>query len=690
MPVARPLTLRAALLIAGPGLSLLLPATAAAAAELQLKRVMLSTGGVGYYEYEARVEGTEQVRLDLRLDQMDDVLKSLVVFDDKGGGGRVEMPSRAPLIEIFRNLPIGPDAFATTQGLLAALKGAEVEVDGPVSATGRVLSVTPETLQRETATMTRHRVALMTQYGIVQFVLEEAETVQFKDPVLKGQIEQALAALARHRERDGRSLTITAQGEGARSLTVAFVVEAPLWKTSYRLSSADGRDTARMQGWAIIENASGQDWRDVELTLVSGNPVTFRQALYSAYYVSRPEIPVEVLGRILPNVDEGEMDVLGGGTAGRDSRLDAAGGALLAAPPPPPVPMAAAEDMMATMPYDASQTLVTGNRIAAETTEAATQVVFRIPGTVSVGNGQSLAVPIIDKDVPGARIALYQPQTHRRHPLAALRLTNDTGTGIPTGAVTLFEALAGGTAYVGDARLGTLPAGDTRYLSFALDQKTLIDSAQTREQTLTKATLAKGLMTLSVVDREITVYTLKAPANEARAVVIEHPREPGWAIVTPASEGIEMTDTAFRVPFALEAGQTAELRIVTELPREERITLVDLGFDYLEANMTNQQLTEPQRQAFAKMRDMRAKIDEAQARITRTSAERERIFKEQERIRENLRAVPPGSDLANRYLAELTAQEDQLAQLAIALRDAERARQVARDELANFVGELAL
>ena len=65
------------------------------------------------------------------MDQVDDVLKSIVVFDDKGNTGFVQLPSRAPLSDIFRGLPFGPAALESNAALIDALKGSEVSVRGP-------------------------------------------------------------------------------------------------------------------------------------------------------------------------------------------------------------------------------------------------------------------------------------------------------------------------------------------------------------------------------------------------------------------------------------------------------------------------------------------------------------------------------------------------------------------------------
>ena len=272
--------------VAGVAMGLVMVLADAAAAELTLKRVLLSTGGVGYFEHEAVIDGNATLELEVRLDQVDDVLKSIVVFDDKGGVGAISLPGREPLAQVFRDLPFGPEALVSRAALLNALRGARVRVAGDRLIEGRLLAVEPEVtrLPGDGGTITRHRVSLMAVSGLRQFILEDAETLEFIDPALGAQVEQALAAIAAHRAHDKRRLIIEMLGAGRRTVRVAYVVATPLWKATYRLilSPEGGEPSALLQGWAVIENMSGMAWDGVELTLASGNPVTFRQALYTA------------------------------------------------------------------------------------------------------------------------------------------------------------------------------------------------------------------------------------------------------------------------------------------------------------------------------------------------------------------------------------------------------------------------
>src|SRR5215469_8273440 len=109
------------------------------AADLALKRVMLSSAGVGYFEYEAEADGVSTLGLDVPLDQVDDVLTSLIVFDSAGGVGTVELPGRDVTRAEFGNLPFGPTALNSPVDYLNSLQGVEISVQGPRSMTGRIM-----------------------------------------------------------------------------------------------------------------------------------------------------------------------------------------------------------------------------------------------------------------------------------------------------------------------------------------------------------------------------------------------------------------------------------------------------------------------------------------------------------------------------------------------------------------------
>src|SRR5476651_1722298 len=360
----------------------------ATAQDLTLKRVMLSSAGLGYFEYEATVENDATLKLTVPLDQVDDVLKSLVVYDDKGGVGGLSLPGKEPLKQAFKDSPFDEAALQSPADFLSALKGAQVSVGGSRAVSGRIVSVQPETTSTKDGNTTtqRTRVTLLTEQGLQQFVLEDAENLQFADAALREKVAKALSAIQSNRAADSRTLELSTKGQSKRAIRVAYIVSVPVWKASYRMTlpSDAAAPKAALQGWATIENMSGQDWKGVELTLSSGRPVAFHQALYEAYYVMRPEIPVEVAGRLMPGVDRGAVT------------------AKAFAPPPPAMAPAPAAPIMRRE----AQAAPAGVAQAAdqlEATDAATQVTFKFPRGVDLANGRTLSIPILDRQVPAER-----------------------------------------------------------------------------------------------------------------------------------------------------------------------------------------------------------------------------------------------------------------------------------------------
>jgi hypothetical protein len=328
--------------------------------------------------------------------------------------------------------------------------------------------------------------------------------------------------------------------------------------------------------------------------------------------------------------------------------------------------------------------------VAAASKEAATQVTFRIPHAVSVTSGQSVLVPIIDRDIPGERVGLYQQSAHDKHPLAAVRLANDGETGLPAGVITLYETGTGGASYVGDAQLSTLPSGDERLVSFALDQKTLIDREVESKQAIAKGRIVRGVLELTYEVEQTTVYRIKAPAREGREVLIEHPRQQGWKIVKPDPKDVELTDDRYRIRRNIEAGKQAKVTVLLTMPRVQTVALTGQAKDFYLAYAGNGELSDKLRQALRRMAQLRDVVDTHQRRLQELEGERNRIHQEQKRIRDNLGRIPRDSDLHKRYLKKLNVQEDKLETILAETEETREAFNAANTALGDYIRGLEI
>ncbi|HEX4171287.1 MAG TPA: DUF4139 domain-containing protein [Acetobacteraceae bacterium] len=655
---------------------LLLGATPAFAADLTLKRVMLSSAGVGYFEYEAAVEGDATLGLDVPLEQVDDVLTSLVVFDSQGAVGAVELPGRDATHASFGNVPFGPDALRSPVDYLNSLQGVEITVAGPHPMTGRIVhadrvtETLPASPGQSQPVVQRTRVTILGDDGLRQFVLEDADSIQVTDPDLRARIGTALESLRREANQSARHLTLRSSGNGQRTVRVGYVVAAPLWKASYRLIlPAKEGDPARLQGWAVLENQSGTDWNGIALALQYGNPVTFRQAIYESYYVQRPEVPVEVLGRILPGVD----------TRARPAEFAAQKGAgAPAAARAIPAPAAPASDAEMAPP-----------EVAAQAAEGAEETLFQLPAPVTLSAGHSASVPVIDRNVPAERVDLATgPDIH---PLSAIRITNDTGTSLPAGVLALYDA-SGAAGFAGDARLGGLPADESRLLSFAQDLRTTVERSSSNESTLASLTASEGVLSVTTREREVLRLTISAPANEPRNVLVEIPKGGDRTLILEGAPvaGTQETATAWRVPVSLQPGEVRKLTAYLDrLERENTELLADNAQVVVEL-LNQQTLSQAARAALLHLAALRQDEATKRAAVDQLKAQQASVLQDEDRIRRNLAAVTPNDALHARLTRALDADESKLEQLSQAIEQATASADKAHQALADAARSLKL
>src|SRR5579864_5503742 len=291
------------------------------AARLPVTRVILYKNGVGYFEHAGRVRDSQDVNVDFTTAQLNDVLKSLTVLDlGKGRITGVSYNSTAPLEKRLGSLhlPIGENP--TTAQFLDALRGARVEVrNGSSSASGRLLSIEEREVTRggskndaadEENSSTKiglTQVSLVTDTGEVRlFDLTPSTTVRVVEKDVNDEVGKYLGLVASTRDQDVRRMTISTAGDGERNLLVSYISEVPVWKSTYRIVIPN-EGKPLLQGWAIVDNTVGEDWNDVELSLVAGAPQSFVQELSQPYYTRRPVVPLPENAMLTPQTHEATM-----------------------------------------------------------------------------------------------------------------------------------------------------------------------------------------------------------------------------------------------------------------------------------------------------------------------------------------------------------------------------------------------
>src|SRR5882757_8036472 len=272
-----------------------------------VKAVVLFSSGVGYFEHFGTVKGSGSTELRFKTQQINDILKSLVLQDMDGGKvTTISYPSQDPIAKTLRSFQIDITSNPSLGDLLNQLRGAKVKATaGAENLEGTILGLEKKQKPAGDKGTVEVWVLNLISGGTIRSVeLDQVSKLELEDPQLQEELGKALTALSQARDQDKKPVTINFNGEGERHVRLGYVVETPIWKTSYRLVMGDAKDPKQakhsLQGWAIVENQTDNDWNDVQLSLVSGRPISFIQDLYHPIYIPRPLVFPNVYASLRP------------------------------------------------------------------------------------------------------------------------------------------------------------------------------------------------------------------------------------------------------------------------------------------------------------------------------------------------------------------------------------------------------
>jgi hypothetical protein len=518
--------------------------------------------------------------------------------------------------------------------------------------------------------------------------------------------------------QDRRTLEIALAPGGPRTVHFAYIVQVPVWKTSYRLTlpPEGAKDPAHLQAYAVVENLSGRDWKNVEVDLTSGRPALFHTPLYQALFSGRPEAPVDVPGVIAPPPDEFAAAKATNGRVGAEKPPTP----TFITPPDNAVSPPPTEPENMTMDAGGYPIAIHGRRYApargavsgqlagpafapppppapappppppAEIAQNVAQVDFHLATPVTAASGQSLLLPIIDRPMPTERVSLFSGDADPHHPLVALRLTNDSAGALPAGLVTLFEQHTGGsTGYLGDTRIAAIEPGETRIASFAVDLGVTVDAQSAGKTSIVAAKATQGLLTLTRRTLNTTTYTITTPKSAGRTLLIERPRWPGYFVSEP-TDNVALTPDAIRITRVVPGGATQTLRVTLDRQDTELRSLTADDSAELHTLASGDDVPKALRAAMQQAETLQADFERKQSALDGLRVQQRSIVSDQTRIRSNLVSVPPNSALHTRYLSLLETQENQLATLRDQQADAEKQVEQAKDALATYLANLTI
>ena len=654
---------------------------------LPLSKIALYSSGVGYFQHDGTVNSHAQLNLRLDTNQINDMLKSLVVQDFGGGKvSTVTYGSRDPVTKTLGSFGINLNGNPTLWQILTQVRGEPVEVTAPNPITGTLLGVEKKT--ESIGEGSQHRiveqeyVTLLTEDGFRSLPLANVQRIKLMNAALNAELQQALAVLATNHDAQKKTVSITFDGTGSRQVRVAYLTETPVWKTTYRLV-LDEDKAPYLQGWAIVENQTPQNWRNVKLSLVSGRPISFAMDLYQPLYNPRPIVQPEFYVNLRPQTYGDAMDELKSMASAPAARSDMKKERLLGKLAQGFAPSRAnvAAEAAADVGIDSLEEGVASMAMAEDKGEL---FEYRIDQPVTLAKHTSALLPIIGQTLQGHKVSLYNQRVNAKHPLNGYRLKNTSPLHLMQGPLTLFDS---GT-YAGDARIEDLPPGQERLISYALDLKTEVEpTLEGGTQELATVSLKKGTMLISRRLVEDRTYLVKNRDAKAKTVLIEQPYRADWKLVEP-KESTERTRDLYRFSVTVDPGKSATLRVKETFPIQESILLMNSGIDQIVYYQQAKEVSPKVKDALQHVVQLRNKLDDTRAQRTRLDQRIVEITAEHARIRENMQRLQQNSDLYNRYVKKLDQQETELEKIRKEIESFKSTEEEHRRELQNYVMNL--
>lgn len=670
----------------------------ASRADVPVKSVMLFSSGVGFFEHAGNVRGNGSTELRFKTAQINDILKSLVLQDE--GGGRVSAityPSQDPVEKTLRSFQVDITSNPSLADLLNQLRGARITIQSRLERiSGAVLGVESrqQVAANEKATSTPV-LNLLTGATIRAVELPTISSLQLDDIKLQDELTKALTALSQARDKDKKPVTINFVGNGDRRVRIGYVVESPIWKTSYRLLLDE--KVNRLQGWAIVENQTESDWTDVSLSLVSGRPMSFMMDLYRPLYLTRPTVTQQLFSGLSPRAYNAGLSLstsvssMSEDFAGSGVRGGTASGVVDG---PAPVVGRVAGTSIASPQVRATAMLDQayleanyGNSVQSNAAGRAMGELFQYAvGNVTLARQKSAMLPIITDTISIDRLSIYNADVLATNPLNGVRLRNTSGQHLLEGPVTVLD----GNKYAGDARINSVPPGQDRLLSYGIDLDVVVQSVPSNaKHSVVTGHIEKGVLFLSRKSVESREYRAENKSDKDNTLLIEHPSRAsvGYKLVD-TQKPVEITDTHYRFQGLAAARKTTVLKVTEENIQMQSLQMLSVDVGSLLAYTTNGEIPPAVRSAIERAIELKRAVLETERALLDRGKRASDITTEQTRIRENMKTVAQNSPYYQRLLQKLNDQESQLEKLGVEREDLTETRDRQRRELEVYLSGL--
>ncbi|MSR53359.1 MAG: DUF4139 domain-containing protein [Gemmataceae bacterium] len=667
------------------------------AVTLPISQVILFNSGVGHFTRSGDVEGEARVDLTFPEDDINDLIKSMTLRDLSPNGkvAAVTYDSHDPIDRTLASFAINLNNSPSLAQILTQARGEQIEVtlintaNQPGNITGKIIGVEAQQVATKDGPITTTVLNMWCAEGVRAVKMSEIQKLRFANPVIENEFRRALETLALSHDSQKKAVSLHFSGEGKRKVEVGYVIENPIWKTTYRLVlDKEGAKKPYLQGWAVVENPTDEDWNKVNMALVSGRPISFKMDLYNPLYVSRPTIEPELFASLRPIAYSGAMKRSGTSPEvieeveklldGKESKKKAVpqsgllGGAGNGEVGPNDITHKFRHKDVAWN-VDAVQ-LKLGDRLdlarSVESVATASSLgdyfQYIIDRPVDLARQKSALLPIINKDVEGKRVSIYNPGVQPKHPLLGLKFKNTSGMPLTQGPITVFE----GSVYAGDTRVLDLQPDEERLVSYAIDLGTEVRVKPGKDSSrITSVKAVKGIIYTNTLVREERLYDISNRSTTDRNLLIEHPNRKGQGFTFKGTnQPKEEAADVFRFEVPVGAKKDLSYTVIEERDAGSSVHLTNNASDQISYFINLKEAPASLKEKLQEALKVKGGWDKVRSDITTSNQRIQTITADQKRLRDNMRELPKDSELFKRYLKTLEEQETEMDTLQAKLK----------------------
>jgi hypothetical protein len=646
--------------------------------KLKVKKVIIFKHGISYYILEGTLKGSSTFELEFKIDEMNDVLKSLFVLDtsEKGYISSISYDAALETSQLLKSIMLNIPDLDSFSSLVTQIKGADVSVaiGGAKKISGKIMGIEFFDKPSKNEKITEKQLILLQDDGLItKHNFSEIKSIDIMNEEIKKDLKFFLETVIAGKKKDAKNIIINCESGGDdeinRNIFVSYIRESPIWKTSYRLIMSKkqaSENKCLLSGWSLIENTTNQDWESIELSLVAGLPVSFIYSFYRPIFIQRPIIhPPKVLSARPTEIEEGlEMEKFEEYGAMEDAMptpamAPAKKKARARRGPPGASPLATGM-VGGGMSDDAFLDKIS-SQTKIQTKDLGELFEYNISNPVTIKRKQSGLVPILTESIQAKRVLLYNMVNHDKNPNACLEITNNTNLTLERGPSTIIydDNLAG------EAIIPFLNKGDTRLLNYAVEQAVLITYEKKSEsKSVHRVTFGSGYSYEYYYTNLMTTYKIKNKTDDEKELYLDHPKTHGYKFIDKPIDP-EETSNYWRFKITLKPKDAIEFKLKEQREDYSSNYLWDYSKeDFLKrvGFYVKQKFINPDLEAQLKeVAELIQTLNNLRANEERLNEERDLMTDEQARLRENISVLGEDTQsvsLKERYIKKLSTQEN--------------------------------